>query len=193
MNQLHNVLKEQTNPIHLELHRTSLMQKLLNGTITAQEYKEILVAHLQVFTQFEEHFVAVDDRFKEEANSIEWLKSDLSILAHNTNDLVATSDSNISATFSSYIGYSYVKQGATMGGTVLFRKVVSHKEIDDRAVAYFRGYGVKTQQTWQQFLAYLASHQSKVQIEEACFSARHCFQSVLNKLANERLLDGVIN
>ncbi|MCR6650762.1 MAG: biliverdin-producing heme oxygenase [Cellvibrionaceae bacterium] len=123
---LHQQLKSATAAIHEALHRQPLLQRLMEPDCTLDEYRSVLAVFQQFHLRAETRLGEIRyPRFAGEAPVLTWLSEDIHVVGSDLMPLDHQFDGNIikSVDLSNYLGYLYVKQGSTLGGQVLCRRL----------------------------------------------------------------------
>lgn len=159
---LHVALREGTQDVHEALHHHPLLQGLATGDITLQQWLLALSAFKQFYALYEPQ-----ERRLSTAPSAPvqlWLDKDFAgqgaipaspRLHFTALDLCDTS---------SLMAYLYVKQGSTLGGQVISKKLRhSLGLIGGEDQHFFYGYGPHTGEEWKRFLSRLAEADADVE------------------------------
>lgn len=183
---LHEQLKLATETIHNALHRQSLLRRLMEPDCILDDYRTVLHVFQRFYLQAEARFPHFQYlRFDGEAPVLNWLTEDIGAVGDaDLGPVDPDGETVMSDDIASYVGYLYVKQGATLGGQVLCRAL--HRSLGltpERGLRFFSGFGEQTRQNWLYFLLYLDN--AKVDPSLAVASAREHFKML------ETMLDQV--
>lgn len=159
---IRELLKEKTLPLHKELENTQLSKNLVSANLTLDEYIKYLKIMKTIHSQIEAKLI----EFKEfESKGIKpiqrcrlnLINKDLEILdaslsLENMNSLEILEN----FTFEKAVGFMYVLEGSTMGGSFLAPRLQHFKGNNDEvATNYFLAYGKNTLSMWKEFVAFL--------------------------------------
>ena len=182
---LHQQLKSATQPIHEALHVHPLMRRLMDAECSLADYRTILGVFQRFYTEAEARFNKLQNvKFDGEAPVLAWLRQDFCAIGGG-DDFAKTHRNRAekNADFSSYLGYLYVKQGSTLGGQVLSRRLGATLGLSPECgLRFFSGFGETTRQNWLYFLRYLEDHESVVDEAAAVVSASDSFLTLKNML-----------
>lgn len=179
---LHQQLKSATAAIHEALHRQPLLQRLMEPDCTLDEYRSVLAVFQQFHLRAETRLGEIRyPRFAGEAPVLTWLSEDIHVVGSDLMPLDHQFDGNIikSVDLSNYLGYLYVKQGSTLGGQVLCRRLSRSLALTpERGLRFFSGFGEQTRQNWLYFLHYLAGKEAEIDTSRVIASACEYFQAL---------------
>ena len=157
MNKFHQELKNQTMPLHDRLEALELPKKLVDETISKDEYITYLLK-----------LYALHYKIESQLQAFEWSKFNIEIASYLRLELIEKDLQHLGATppkeidngieiasFDEAIGHLYVLTGSTMGGVILSQKV---QKLFHGANLYFSGFGDETHGRWMQFLASLTRY-----------------------------------
>lgn len=171
---LHALLKEHTRAAHEALHRHPLLRPLGEGTLTRHD----CAAALQAFALFYRHYepqAAVWCGF-DGAPVLRWLDADPLLAAHSPAPAIKYGPKPEIHDRASWLGYLYVKQGSTLGGQVISKRLRRQLGLEaGRDQRFFHGYGEQTGERWKAFLAYLAAEENDVEPHRVVQSAHGFF------------------
>lgn len=189
---LHQQLKSATHPIHEALHVHPLMRRLMEPECTLTDYRAVLEVFQRFYLEAEARFNSFAPKFDGEAPVLAWLREDFCAIGGGDDFAKAHSrGEKKKADFSSYLGYLYVKQGSTMGGQVISRRLGDSLGLSPkRGLRFFSGFGENTRQNWLYFLRYLEEQESAINTDAAVASARDCFLT-LEIMLNEAVVETV--
>jgi heme oxygenase (biliverdin-IX-beta and delta-forming) len=156
-------LREETAESHQKLEENELSKKLLASGVTLADYQAYLIRLYGVNAACEQHIFPVIGHLFPDLDKRS--KTDLLV-----NDLRHTglSDQQIaeipvpelrSDSTGSALGTTYVIEGSTLGGRMIFKHIHSKFGFDEKAGAsYFAGYGQETGPMWKSFMATLSQY-----------------------------------
>jgi Heme oxygenase len=187
---LHQQLKSATQPIHDALHDHPLMRRLMEPECSLADYRSILEVFQRFYAEAEARFNSLAPKFDGEAPVLAWLRQDFCAIGGGDDVMESRRDSEKKkADFSSYLGYLYVKQGSTLGGQVLSRRLGNTLGLSpERGLRFFSSFGENTRQNWLYFLRYLEEQLPIINEAAAVASACECFltlEIMLNEAAVE--------
>lgn len=179
---LHAYLKRCTEDIHVALHKVPIHERLLAGSLSRDEYQQLLSRYFASYRYYESLYCLVEPRFPQELPVVKWLVRDLSALGLSPNsDWMDSQGGNRS--FSEYLGYCYVKHGATLGARVLAKKLRQNPAIPESAVCFFSGNNADTLVVWEQFKSFMEAHQQHVDFTIAGDAALAIFSNLYQSLS----------
>ena len=180
-------LRLETDDIHQRLHRNPAMLRLMSDECTHSHYLDVLKAFFIFYTQSEDFYRGLPSaqRFAQEAKPLEWLQKDFSVAGIDSSTLAAQAlalekyrvdYTNSEPTLATYLGYLYVKQGSTLGGQMISKRLHKTLALDaGQTQHFFYGFGADTGIKWQKFLEYLSDAESKLSADDVVLSARNHF------------------
>lgn len=149
---------------------------------TLDEYRSVLAVFQQFHLRAETRLGEIRyPRFAGEAPVLTWLSEDIHVVGADLMPLDHQLDGNIikSVDLSNYLGYLYVKQGSTLGGQVLCRRLSRSLALTPgRGLRFFSGFGEQTRQNWLYFLHYLAGKEAEIDTSRVIASACEYFQAL---------------
>jgi heme oxygenase (biliverdin-IX-beta and delta-forming) len=147
-------LRSATSEIHQRLHVHPLLQPLAEGRMTLKNYQNAITAFFTCYSVMEEQLDLQTISFFS-APVLTWLKQDM-VQQNISPHRISKSTYPPIDTLSKYVGYLYVKQGSTLGGRVISKRLeqclMLRSEVDQH---FFAGYGDQTGMKWKDFLLYL--------------------------------------
>lgn len=149
---------------------------------TLDEYRNVLAVFHQFHLRAETRLGEIRyPRFSGEAPVLTWLSEDLHAVGAELMPPDHELNGNIekSADLSNYLGYLYVKQGSTLGGQVLCRRLSRSLDLTpERGMSFFSGFGEQTRQNWLYFLHYLAGKEAEIDTSRVITNACEYFQAL---------------
>ncbi|MBB4080194.1 heme oxygenase [Lewinella aquimaris] len=165
MNSLLRKLRAATRPLHTELENVSWGGKIMDGTLTEPEYAKLIDWQRRVHESLEHQvmgFSAGDYRYRPRFT-------------------LSTPKSESTPDRATAIGILYVLEGASLGGSVIYRKLISNPRLT--ACAPFDFYREQSEWGLAQWRKYLASldglHLSEGEIDRAVEAAVATFRKFL--------------
>ncbi|HSX52554.1 MAG TPA: biliverdin-producing heme oxygenase [Cellvibrio sp.] len=190
-------LREETAAIHESLHHNVGLEKLTSIHCTRADYISVLTLFLHFYRAVDElfEFVQPRQRFIHEATPLHWLEQDFRALNHplpERSALLADFIEQPFATgFETYIGYLYVKQGSTLGGQTIGKRLnQSLSLVPGENQFFFNGFGEQTGIYWKEFLNYLSLHEASLDADMVIKSAQTYFD-ILNQFSNRYFCTGI--
>lgn len=155
-------LRAACDPVHEELHRHPLLQGLADGPVDYGRYKAAIAGFHQAYLQLEAARAGALPEGIPDAPALNWLAQDLA-----THEIAAPAlampDAAPSLTTPAHcLGYLYVKQGSTLGGQVISKRL-QHDLGMQPGVSnrFFYGYGTQTGERWRVFQGYLEAYEAE--------------------------------
>ncbi|RYE33050.1 MAG: hypothetical protein EOP42_08705 [Sphingobacteriaceae bacterium] len=157
---LQETLKQATNNQHDYLEQLMFVDNIMNGTLSVEEYKQILTTNYFVHAVLEKSLfenlnpdlqseLQIDKRFKLAAltKDLQELNIDLPNTDLTKNYAVNTEND------AAILGALYVLEGATLGGNVIVKKlkVNSFLQPYNLSFYYYQVYGENLVANWKQF------------------------------------------
>ena len=170
MNLLEN-LRTATGAAHEALHHHRLLAPLAGDAVTLRDYRCALLA-------FDAFYAAMEpEPLPGSAPVREWLRRDLE--TQGLTSLHLNVDMPVIGTESQLWGYLYVKQGSTLGGSVMsktLRRVLGLQPLIDQR--FFAGYGEENGREWKKFIETLFLKAPDLRPAETVQTAVASFQAV---------------
>lgn len=145
-------LRAATQSAHRSLDQLPQLQALLQPTLSAQQYAEILCGLYRVFTPLEQAILDYTEQSDVQFDyrhrlKHPWLAADLQQLQQA---LPPLEDTLPITTPEDLLGICYVLEGSTLGGQIICQTL--HKHFAERLpTRFYQGYGSATAQQWQDF------------------------------------------
>lgn len=166
-------LRSETRDVHEALHVHPLLAPMVSPGMTLQDYRYALLAFERFYRTMEPQAPVAG------APVLEWLKADMDSQKLMPIDL--SIDLPELDTPSKLWGYLYVKQGSTLGGSVIsktLRRYLGLQPLTDQR--FFAGYGDENGKRWQKFIENLFASAPSLHANETVETALACFQGVAN-------------
>ena len=164
-------LRTETRDAHEALHHHPLLAPLISPEVSLRDYQYALLA-------FDAFYRRMDPEAGEGAPVRDWLAYDLSrqgLTPLSLPDVVLP----IITTESQTWGYLYVKQGSTLGGTVISRNLSRTLRLNPLSdQQFFAGFGDETGSRWKKFIENLFSKAAFLNVNETAETAVACFRGV---------------
>lgn len=174
-------LRAETRGDHDELEATGLSGKIMDGSLSTEEYKKLIRVHYLVHRSLEEQLerLNVSQHFPElnheERKKLPLIQEDLKELDIEETELQKVQPAgNVPRTEVPYglLGTMYVMEGATLGGMVIVKSLKKNEQLKEvNSFHYFGCYGVDTGKQWKSFLEVLKKEGNKPEAQEQVISA----------------------
>lgn len=188
-------LKEETRTQHEQLERNEWSQQMMAGTITAADYRQMLLRYYTFFRPLEDRLFAatlpeglIPERELRRRSPL--LAADLHALGLPAAELAQQNDCPYLPSANEpaqVLGCMYVLEGATLGGQLISRKMKENPQIQDTTYSFFISHGREVPILWQSFKKALAkfavNHPLKQQV--LIEAAQATFQSFDNWLNSD--------
>jgi heme oxygenase len=177
---IHELLKTETRPHHDSIEQYSLGDKIMDGSLTLGEYKDLIfknyIFHAEIEAQLE--------RFLKDLPEFEARKK-TGLLLKDVEELRIVSDflkhfaTPVFKNRAEALGAMYVMEGATLGSAMIYKQLKKNEEIAAKSsFYYYRGYGAETGIRWKSFLKMLADEiQTESDKRDAVSGAIQTFQA----------------
>lgn len=168
-------LRNETRDVHEALHGHPLLAPLVSPDITFRDYQYALLAFERFYRTLEPCLIGADT--PPTAPVLNWLAEDM-----RRQDLkpaeIQVSLPNLHTT-SQIWGYLYVKQGSTLGGSVITKSLKRHLGLSPLTEQrFFAGFGDQNSAQWKKFIENLFARASSLQVNETIHTAVACFQGI---------------
>ena len=193
---LHETLKSATKQNHDNLEQLMFVNNIMNGTLTLQQYKQILTTNYLVHKNFEAFlFDNLSPEIAQQLNiahrkklpaliaDMEALNIELPILANEEEFSFEKNDASI-------LGALYVLEGATLGGSVIVKRLKTNPGLSTLNLDfnYYQVYGTELIPYWKTFCAVL-NQQREDGYDAAVNSAKKMFDCIASaQLQNNNLV-----
>lgn len=169
------LLRYETRDLHEALHVHPLLAPLVSDTVTLDDYRYALLAFDAFYTAIEAR-ISIEQPFAS-APVREWLSYDMAY--QNLTPIQVECDLPTLDTPSRLWGYLYVKQGSTLGGSVMTKALRRHLGLQPMTEQrFFSGYGDGNGPEWKKFIENLFLNASSLHLREMTETAKACFQGV---------------
>jgi heme oxygenase len=153
---LQKLIKEATQDMHSSLEHVMHVEEIMNGGLTHQQYKRMLVINYLVAAEYEPQLIACIDSATAirlrllQRIKLEALLKDLQEVAINPADLKKEAGFIIDS--KNALGCLYVLEGATLGGNVIVGKLKNNKHLEPYHLQYhyYQVYGDQLIPNWKQ-------------------------------------------
>lgn len=185
---LQEILKQATSQQHDDLEKLMYVDKIMNGTLSAEEYKSILSTNYIVHACFEDKiYEGFSEDLKQklqidQRNKLKALELDLQEIGLNKPEIDCPQNAEFKNNNARLLGAMYVFEGATLGGNVIVKKLKKNPNLQSLNLGfhYYQVYGENLIQYWKQFCHVLNTEVSENHFDES-------IQSALNMFANFKL------
>ncbi|RYE31957.1 MAG: hypothetical protein EOP42_09930 [Sphingobacteriaceae bacterium] len=157
---LQEVLKNATNHQHDQLEQLMFVDKIMNGSLSVEEYKQILLTNYLVHAGLESylHNNLSSDLQQElqihKRGKLAALKHDLQELNIPQPEINPDKNSiQIPQNNAAILGAMYVLEGATLGGNVIVKKLKINPNLQNKQLNfyYYQVYGSDLVTNWKSF------------------------------------------
>jgi heme oxygenase len=179
---LHETLKQSTKNNHDELEQLMFVNDIMSGTLSLIHYKQILTTNYLVHKAFEDYlFDSLNPKTAEQLNitnrkKLPALLADMQALKMEIPSPVNDDELTFNKNDASLLGALYVLEGATLGGSVIVKKLKTNPELSalNLDFNYYQVYGDQLITYWRTFCAVL-DQQTEDGYEAAVTSAKKMF------------------
>jgi len=158
---LQEILKLATDKQHQDLEQMMFVNKIMDGTLSVEEYKEILQTNYIVHALLEQQlYDSVNPELQDELEinkrrKLPALLKDLDELNIDPQEIeLQNKETFITANNATVLGAMYVLEGATLGGNVIVKKLKVNPNLQSLNLGfhYYQVYGADLGKNWKQFL-----------------------------------------
>jgi len=182
---LQELLKQATSNQHDDLEQLMFVNDIMHGTLTADQYKKLLLTNYLSHAIFEDDLLnnlspalreelQADERAKFQALEKDLAEMQISIPKNNP-DLkpIPTDDASI-------LGAMYVLEGATLGGNVIVKRLKVNPQLEPLQLGYhyYQVYGDKLVDRWKQFVQILNTRIPQTEHGKAAQAAKDMFENI---------------
>jgi heme oxygenase len=174
---LHQQLKAATQQQHERLHEHPLLRGLGTGEVSRAQWLNALYAFYAFYAHYEPQ-VQQAAPF-EQAPVLDWLMKDFTQQGVKPEVAINRCYPLEICGISDLVAYAYIKQGSTLGGQIISRKLRhSLGLIGGHDQFFFYGYGACTGEKWKLFLSQLQQQDGNVDCHQAQESAKVLFATL---------------
>jgi len=161
---LQEVLKQATSKQHQDLEQLMLVDKIMDGTLSLQEYQQILQTNYIIHAIIEQQlFESLDENLQNELHinsriKLPALLKDMQELNMDVTETKLNEQINILiGSNAAVLGAMYVLEGATLGGNVIVKKLKVNVNLQKLNLNfhYYQVYGSNLISNWKNFLQVL--------------------------------------
>lgn len=174
-------LREETRADHDELEAIGLSDKIMDGSLQPQEYKNLIRVHYLVHRSLEEQLELLNvqhyfpELHFEGRKKMPLIRQDLAEIGIDEVDMVryeVAGDLPDPELPYGLLGTMYVMEGATLGGMVIVKALRKNEQLSAfEPFHYFGCYGGDTGKQWKSFLEVLKQEGNKPEARQAVVSA----------------------
>ena len=174
-------LREETRADHDKLEAIGLSDKIMDGSLSPEEYKNLIRVHFLVHRSLEDQLeqFRVEQYFPElhfnERKKMPLIRQDLTEIGIDEVEMVryeVAGDLPDPEVPYGLLGTMYVMEGATLGGMVIVKSLKKNEQLKPfEPFHYFGCYGSDTGKRWKSFLEVLKHEGNKAEAQEAVVSA----------------------
>ncbi|MVN23267.1 biliverdin-producing heme oxygenase [Mucilaginibacter arboris] len=195
---LQEVLKQATSKQHHDLEQLMLVDKIMNGTLSAEEYQKILQTNYIIHACFEQQlFESLDQNLQNELNinnriklpallkDLQELDIDAPETEFNSKNLILIGSN------AAVLGAMYVLEGATLGGNVIVKKLKVNANLQkfNLGFHYYQVYAASLITNWKNFLQVLNTRVDASAYNQSIRSALTLFEYFM-LVQNKQQLSG---
>ncbi len=181
---LHETLKQATLPNHNELEQLMFVNEIMNGSLSLQQYTEILITNYIVHNLYEEDlFDKLSPQMAgklqtEKRKKTNALLADLQEL-QITPPVAKKEDTTFKKSDAEILGALYVLEGATLGGSVIVKRLKTNPNLSNLNLNfhYYQIYGSELINNWKSFCEIL-NQQPEETFEATVAGAKKMFQII---------------
>lgn len=157
---LQEILKQATSLQHNLLEQLMFVDKIMNGSLSVEEYKQILLTNYWVHAGLEKSLhESLDSGLQQELQiskraKLAALEKDLQELNVNLPEINIDKNSiQIPRNNAAILGAMYVLEGATLGGNVIIKKLKINPNLQKQQLNfyYYQVYGADLVSRWKSF------------------------------------------
>ncbi len=167
-------LKEETKELHQAVENENLAYKIINHTISADEYLILLKQNYAAYSNVEKAILKHEEKYK--PIKFELLLKDLE-QANTVIEPLYTSFSLKNKDQS--IGAQYVIKGSSLGGSFIAKQMLDCPQLKPFLPAYFFSTDKSAIKDWNQFTRYLKENEKLLNHEEVLLGAKKTFEHFL--------------
>jgi len=179
-------LKKDTRAHHEKLEEIMFVQDIMSGRLSLPQYKQVLVTNYIVHEAFENHlFHSLPHAMADQIQCFQRYKlpsllMDLEeVEMASATGMMDIQDITIYSEAPAVLGAMYVLEGATLGGHVILKKLVTNTHVNHIGLGfhYYRVYGDELINRWKTFCA-LLNQQPEADYPTILAGARKMFASI---------------
>jgi len=182
---LHETLKFATKQNHDQLEQLMFVNDIMIGTLTLQHYKQILTTNYLVHKAYETFlFNNLSPETAQQLNishrqKLHALIADMEAVNIELPNALNEEEISLEKSDASILGAMYVLEGATLGGSVIFKRLKSNPELNalNLDFNYYQVYGNELIPYWKTFCAVL-DQQGEDSYDAAVNSAKKMFDYI---------------
>lgn len=179
---LQDTLKNATRTDHDKLEQLMYVGDIMSGSLSLAQYKQLLATNYLVHKAFE-HFLfsSVSHELAQQLDLIHRKK--LSVLKKDMEELRMPEPENDAGeiTFNKndaeLLGAMYVLEGATLGGSVIVKRLKNNPNFEGLSLNYYQVYGDQLIPMWKQFCEIL-NQQPQGSYNDAIAGAKKMFDYI---------------
>jgi heme oxygenase len=191
---LQQVLKEATKTNHDELETLMFVNEIMSGTLSLHQYQQILTTNYIVHKAFEDFLFEnlsmdlaqqLDISYR---HKLAALRADMQELNINLPEDNILEDVIFEKDDASILGALYVMEGATLGGSVIVKKLQTNPQLNNLGLNfnYYGAYGDQLMPRWKTFCEVL-NQQPESDYQKALLGARKMFYCMAQIQQNNKV------
>ena len=182
---LQETLKQATQQNHNELEQLMYVHEIMSGTLSVQQYKEILTTNYIVHKTFEDElYSAVSPQLVQQLNldkrrKLDALIADMQEMQIALPSIESPENIRFGKTDAEILGALYVLEGATLGGSVIVKRLKTNSNFValNPGFHYYQVYGAELIPYWKSFCEIL-NQQSQETFELSTAGAKKMFEYI---------------
>jgi len=179
---LQEILKQATRADHDQLEQLMYVGDIMSGNLSLAQYKQLLITNYIVHKNLEHLlFNSLSPEIAQQLNlshreKLAALQKDMDELdlAEPENDIEAI---NFNMNDGELLGAMYVLEGATLGGSVIVKRLKTNPNFGGLALNYYQVYGGQLIPMWKQFCEVL-NQQPESSYNDAISGAKKMFNYI---------------
>lgn len=153
-------LRQETQLCHEQVEKLLYAGQIQNGTLTTEQYIQLLSVNYVFHQSLEAAIKAVDNDYFAGYKPEQRIKTNQLLRDLQTLQLPIPTEQRMyfqNWTNAQLLGAAYVAEGSTLGGRVINKYLQKNRVINPVASqsSFYTGYGEQTGSMWQEFCAYL--------------------------------------
>lgn len=181
-------LKTETRPQHDRIEQVSFGDRIMNGTLTPEEYKILIINNFKIHDYIERTLETMPEITNipgldfEKRKKTQLLEKDLELLGLNPADHRSDNIDLPLTSKSEALGAYYVIEGSTLGGSVISRALAKNAQVSAIGAFNFYGcYGEMVGPMWKQFCQVLMQEGGETEKQDVMVaSASRTFDALTN-------------
>lgn len=179
---LQETLKQATRPDHDQLEQLMYVGDIMSGGLTLAQYKQILATNYIVHKNFEHAlFNAITPELAQQLElthreKLSMLEKDMQEL-NITEPEIEIDEVTFDKNDAELLGAMYVLEGATLGGSVIVKRLKTNPNFNGLSLNYYQVYGEQMIPLWKKFCEVL-NQQPESSFDDAVNGAKKMFDYI---------------